>query len=133
MTYPYQPDPTRDAVAVSSDERTWAVLGHLSTVVAAVLSAGWLSFVGPLVVWALNKDKSRFVRTSAAGAFNFNVLIWALTIVGWIFFITLIGIPIAIIIWAVAFIAGAYCHIKGAILANRGELYRYPWGFPILH
>ncbi|GAA6524560.1 DUF4870 domain-containing protein [Intrasporangium sp. DVR] len=132
MTYPYQPDPTRDAVAVTDDERTWAVLGHISTIVAAVLSVGWLSFVGPLVVWALYKDRSAFVRQSAAGAFNFNVLIWAVTIVGWIFFITLIGIPIAIILWIVAFAASVYCHVRGAVLASRGELYRYPWGITVL-
>ena len=107
MSYPYQPDPSRDTVAVNDDERTWAVLGHVSTIVAAVLSVGWLSFLGPL-------------------------LIWAMTIVGWIFFITLIGIPIAVILWIIAFAAGVYCHIRGAILASRGQLYRYPWGIPVL-
>lgn len=132
MSYPYQPDPTRDAVAVSDDERTWAVLGHISTIVAAVLSVGWLSFLGPLAIWAIYKDKSAFVRQSAAGAFNFNLVIWGITIVGWIFFITLIGIPIAIILWIVAFAASVYCHVRGAVLASRGELYRYPWGLPVL-
>jgi hypothetical protein len=132
MTYPYQPDPTSDALAVTDDERTWAVLGHASTIIAAVLSVGWLSFLGPLIVWALHKDKSQFVRQSAAGAFNFNLLIWATTIVGWIFFITLIGIPIAIILWVLAFGASVYCHVKGAMLASRGELYRYPWGIRVL-
>ena len=132
MSHPYQPDPTRDAVAVKDDERTWAVLGHISTIVAAVLSVGWLSFLGPLAIWALYKDKSEFVRQSAAGAFNFNLLIWAMTIVGWIFFITLIGIPIAIILWIIAFAASVYCHVRGAVLASRGELYRYPWGIPVL-
>ena len=132
MSYPYQPDPSRDTVAVSDDERTWAVLGHISTIVAAVVSVGWLSFLGPLLIWAIYKDKSAFVRQSAAGAFNFNLLIWAMTIVGWIFFITLIGIPIAIILWIIAFAASVYCHIRGAILASRGQLYRYPWGIPVL-
>lgn len=132
MSYPYQPDPSRDTVAVNDDERTWAVLGHVSTIVAAVLSVGWLSFLGPLLIWAIYKDKSAFVRQSAAGAFNFNLLIWAMTIVGWIFFITLIGIPIAIILWIIAFAASVYCHIRGAILASRGQLYRYPWGIPVL-
>jgi uncharacterized Tic20 family protein len=55
-----------------------------------------------------------------------------MTIVGWIFFITLIGIPIAIILWIIAFAASIYCHVRGAILASRGQLYRYPWGIPVL-
>ncbi|ADU48994.1 hypothetical protein Intca_2487 [Intrasporangium calvum DSM 43043] len=132
MTYPYRPDPTRDAVAVTDDERTWAVLGHISTLVAAVLSVGWLSFLGPLVIWAVHKDRSAFVRQSAAGAFNFNLVIWATTIVGWIFFITLIGIPVAIILWVAAFATSVYCHVRGAVLASRGEQYRYPWGLTVL-
>lgn len=132
MTYPYQPDPSRDAVAVTDDERTWAVLGHISTIVAAVVSVGWLSFVGPLVIWALYRDKSAFVRQSAAGAFNFNLVIWAVTIVGWIFFITLIGIPVAIIIWIVVFVASIVYHVLAALAASRGEVYRYPWSITIL-
>ena len=96
MSYPFHPDPARDAVAVDNDERTWAVLGHISTIVAAVLSVGWLSFLGPLIIWAIYKDKSAFVRQSAAGAFNFNLLIWAMTIVGWIFFIAVLGVGVAV-------------------------------------
>lgn len=132
MTYPYQHDPTRDTLPTTHDERTWAVIGHISTLVAAVLSVGWLSIVGPFVVWALNKDKSQLVRESAAGAFNFNLVIWIMTVAGWVFAFTIIGLPVAIILWAVAFVAAVYCHIKGAVLANRGELYRYPWGITVL-
>ena len=109
-----------------------AVIAHVSTLAAAVLSAGWLSIVGPLVVWALYKDKSTFVRQAAAGAFNFNLVIWVMTIVGWLFFITVIGIPIAIILWAVAFVAGLWFHITAAVRANRGQSYRYPWGITVL-
>ena len=75
MTHPYQPDPSRGAVAVNDDERTWAVLGHISTIVAAVLSVGWLSFLGPLSSGRSTRTRSDFVRQSAAGAFNFNLLI----------------------------------------------------------
>lgn len=127
------PNPHRDAVPMSpSDERTWAVLAHLSAFVAAVISAGWLSFLGPLVVWAVYKDRSELVRRSAAAAFNFNVGLWVATIVGWVFFITLIGIPIAIILWIVVFVASIFYHLLAAMAANRGEVYRYPWSITIL-
>ncbi|HET7399989.1 MAG TPA: DUF4870 domain-containing protein [Intrasporangium sp.] len=132
----YRPDPTRDAargVALSSDdERTWAMLAHGSALVAAIVSAGWLSFVGPLLVWALYKDRSAFVRRSAAGAFNFNIVLWVLSIVGWVFFITLIGIPIALILWVIVFVASILFHLVGAMRAYRGEEYRYPWGITVL-
>lgn len=126
------PNPQRDVLLSPDDERTWAVLAHVSALVAAILSVGWLSFLGPLIVWAVYKDRSDLVRGSAAGAFNFNVGLWVATIVGWIFFITLIGIPIAIIIWIVVFIASILYHVLAALAANRGEVYRYPWSITIL-
>jgi uncharacterized Tic20 family protein len=55
-----------------------------------------------------------------------------MTIAGWICAFTIIGLPIAVILWAIAFCASVYCHIKGAVLASRGELYRYPWGITVL-
>ena len=60
----------------NSEERSMALIAHLSTIAALIISAGWLSFVGPLVVWFLYKDKSQFARQSAAGAFNFNLGMW---------------------------------------------------------
>jgi uncharacterized Tic20 family protein len=127
------PDPHHDAVRMSpDDERTWAVLAHVSALVAAVLSVGWLSFVGPLAVWALHKDKSSFVRQSAAAAFNFNVVLWVASIVGWILLFTIIGIPVAVILWIGVFVASIVYHLLAAVAANRGEVYRYPWGITIL-
>lgn len=132
MNQPTPPNPYSDAVAATGEERSMAVIAHLSTLAAALLSAGWLSIVGPLVVWALYKDKSGFVRGAAAGAFNFNLVIWAITLVGWVLFFTIVGIPLAIIAWAVAFVASLYFHITAAVRANRGESYRYPWGITVL-
>ena len=119
--------------ATTGEERTWAILGHLAAIIAAVISAGWLSFVGPLLIWVYYKDKSQFVRQAAAGAFNFNLAIWAAIIVGWLMFLTIVLIPVAIILWIVAVVAGLVFHIKAAMAANRGQAYRYPWGIPVLH
>lgn len=132
MTQPI-PNPYGNHLSpVSSEERTWAVLGHLAAIIAAVISVGWLSFVGPLVIWALYKDKSAFVRRAAAGAFNFNLAIWAIIVVGWVLFITVIGIPFAILLWIVAGVGGLFFHIRAALRANRGESYSYPWQIRVL-
>ena len=131
MTQPI-PDPGHDVGMPAADERTWAMLGHLSGIIAAILSAGWLSFVGPLVIWAVYKDRSRFVRSSAAGAFNFNLAIWAMAIVAWILLFTIVLIPVSIILFIVALVAGVWFHVKAAISASRGEAYTYPWGIPVL-
>lgn len=127
------PDPTADHVVRADEERTWAALAHASAFIAAILSAGWLSILGPLAVYLYGRDRSEFVRRSAANAFNFNILLWLLTVAGWVLAITLIGIPLALLIWLGVFVASVLFHLVGALRAWHGELYRYPWTINLLH
>ena len=117
---------------VGPEDRTPAALAHASSLIAMALSAGWLSFVGPLVMWLIYKDRSAFVRQAAAGSFNFNLGLWIMNIVGWILILTVIGIPIGLVLLAISFIAQIVCHILGAMKASKGELYRYPFQLRIL-
>ncbi|CAM3445365.1 DUF4870 domain-containing protein [Occultella aeris] len=123
---PYQP-PAND-----SSNKTIAILAHLSPIIAMVLSAGLISFLGPLLVWLIWKDRGPLVRNAAASAFNFNITVWVVTIVGWICFITIVLIPLAIVLWAVVWIAQIVLSIIGAMRASNGEVYRYPFQVPIL-
>jgi uncharacterized Tic20 family protein len=116
----------------SSEERTVSVLAHLSAIIAAVVSAGWLSIVGPLIVWAIYKDRSPLARQAAAGAFNFNLAIWAAFVVAWICFFTVILIPVSILLFLVAGVMALVCHIQGALKASNNEPYRYPFQIPVL-
>lgn len=118
--------------AVTADERTMAILAHLAAVIAMVVSAGWLTFVGPLVVWFIYKDKSRFVRNAAAGAFNFNLAMTITSVVAWILCFTIILIPVSIIAFIVVFVMTLLYSIKGALKASNNELYRYPFGINLL-
>lgn len=118
--------------AVTTDERTMAILAHLAAVIAMVVSAGWLTFVGPLVVWFIYKDKSRFVRNAAAGAFNFNLAMTIISVVAWILCFTIILIPVSIIAFIVVFVMTLLYSIKGALKASNNELYRYPFGINLL-
>lgn len=120
-------------IRVEGDERTLAIAAHLSAIVAMIVSAGWLSFVGPLVVWALFRDRSAFVRRSAAGAFNFNLWAWVIGIVGWVCAFTVVLLPVAVVLWCVAAIMTVICHVLGAVRASRGILYTYPAQIKILH
>ncbi|WP_210769206.1 DUF4870 domain-containing protein [Occultella kanbiaonis] len=123
---PYQP-PVND-----SGNKTIAILAHLSPIIAMVLSAGLISFLGPLLVWLIWKDRGPLVRNAAASAFNFNITVWVVTIIGWICFITIVLIPLAIVLWAVVWIAQIVLSIIGAMRASNGEVYRYPFQVPIL-
>ncbi|MBD8063784.1 DUF4870 domain-containing protein [Oceanitalea stevensii] len=117
----------------SSDDRTIAVLAHLSPLIGLVLTATLLSFLAPLVVWFIWRDRGPLVRNAAASAFNFNVTVWVANIAAIICAFTIFLLPVAIFLWVGAFVAQLVLSIKGAIAANRGEVYRYPFQVPILH
>lgn len=117
----------------SGTERTASIFAHLSALIAAVISVGWLSILGPLIVYLVYKDRSELVRRAAAGAFNFNLAVWALIIIGWICLFTVVLIPVTIIIWIIAGVAALVCHIVGAVKASHGETYDYPFQIRVLH
>ncbi len=117
---------------LSDSERVPAILAHLATIIAMFVSAGWLSFVGPLVVWFMYKDRSEYVRRAAAGSFNFNIWAWVMTIIGWIMIFTVILLPVGILLLTIAFLMTIICHTLGAIRAANGEPFRYPAQIKIL-
>ncbi|OLL97005.1 hypothetical protein Ae706Ps2_5290 [Pseudonocardia sp. Ae706_Ps2] len=121
MSQPYPAESSRIA----------AILAHLSAPIAAILSAGLLSLVGPLLVWLVKKDDP-FARRAAAGAFNFNLSFWVLFIVSWILIFTVVGILVAIPLMIALFVVSAWCHIKGAVRASNNRAYDYPFQLRVL-
>lgn len=117
---------------VSDTDKSLAALTHSSSLIALILSAGWLSFVGPLVMWFIYKDKNPFIRQAAAGSFNFNIGLCVMTIIGWILFITIIGIPIAVVLWIISFLGQFIWHIMATVKAIKGKEYNYPFQIRIL-
>lgn len=112
-----------------SEERTWGMLAHLSVVLASVLSAGLLMFLGPLIVYLMYKDRSRFIRFHAAEALNgaiiATVAAWILMIVALILSFILIGLLLLPLVWLVPALYFVYA-IIGAVKANNGEWWNYP-------
>lgn len=100
----YQPTP---------DDRTWAMLAHLSPIIG-------LGFIGPLIVWLIYKDKSPFVADQAKEALNFNL---AVLIAALICAVTCIGI----ILLPVIGIGALIYQIMAGIEANKGVWYRYQY------
>ncbi|SNC72374.1 hypothetical protein SAMN05445756_1822 [Kytococcus aerolatus] len=118
----------------SDTDRTMAILAHLSSVIANIVSVSFGGFLGPLLIWLFYKDKSAFVRRAAAGSFNFNLTVsiafWALFILA---FLTLgLGLLIAIPGWLVIGIVYLWCTIHATIRASNGEAYEYPLQIPVL-
>lgn len=125
--------PTREHA--SDTDRLVAIFCHLSGIIAFVLSGGLLPFLGPLVVWLLYKDKDPFVRRSAAGSFNFHVVVGIVYIslvvitVATVFLAT----PLTVTVAAVATVLYLWWTISAAMKASRGEPYTYPMELKILN
>jgi uncharacterized Tic20 family protein len=137
VSYPDQPypdQPYRDpasAAPLSAGSRLAAILAHLSAPIAALLSAGSLSLLGPLLVWLVKKDDP-YVRRAAAGAFNFNLTFWLLYLLSWLLILTVIGAVVGIPLIIALFVVSAWCHIKGAIRAADDRAYTYPFQIRVL-
>jgi uncharacterized Tic20 family protein len=114
-----QPSPPRQMSP--SDEKTWAVIAHISALAALFIG---LPFLGPLVVYLIKRDESPFVRAHAAASLNFQLswLIWfaVLGIATVVLIIVIVGfllIPV-ILVGAVAWLVLV---ILAAVKAGNGE------------
>jgi uncharacterized Tic20 family protein len=132
MSSAYQPypDAPREPTLPASS-RLAAILAHLSAPIAALLSAGSLSLLGPLLVWLVKKDDP-YARRAAAGAFNFNLSFWLLYLVSWLLILTVVGAVVGIPLIIALFVVSAWCHIKGAIRAADDRPYDYPFQIRVL-
>jgi uncharacterized Tic20 family protein len=99
--------------APSSDDRTMGMLCHLLAIL--------VGFLGPLIIWMVKKDDSRFVDEHGREALNFSLTV----MIG----VLVIGLPTcgvgAIVIGILALIWG----IQGTIEAHNGRYYKYPFNF----
>lgn len=120
QTPPVYGQPAYAAPLNPSDERLWATLGHVGGIV--------LGFIAPLIIWLVFRERSGFVNDQAKEALNFQIVIAIAYVVGSILLVILVGGLIMALAWLAAVIFG----IMGAVAANKGELYRYPFNWRII-
>lgn len=120
-----------------SDSRLWATIAQAAVAVGHVISWGFLGWVGPLVVFLMYKDRDRFVRFHSAEALNGAIAVFIAQIVltvaiailgvltltiGWVLF-PLVGLPALLqLIFS----------IIGAVKANQGEYWKYPFNIRLV-
>jgi uncharacterized Tic20 family protein len=102
----------------SCDERTWAMLCHLSTF-AGLLGVPFGNILGPLLAWLVKKDEYPLVDDQGKEALNFQLSVTLYSFVGVILIIT---IPLVFALLVLDIIVT----IIAALRANTGEPYRYP-------
>lgn len=121
--------------AVPQNERTLGMATHLAALSGLVVPLG--TFLGPLIVWLVKKDESRFVDDQGKQALNFQAtLLIATLVIGAFLFLSiilamlLIGIPLLVLgamALGVVMVVSYVFAIIGAVKANEGVWYRYPF------
>lgn len=108
------PAPANPSTSVSVDDQTLAVVAHVGGLLT--------SFVVPLIIWLIQKDKNSAASKHALEALNFQITVIIGSVVGFLLSIVLIGF---LIIPAVYIIDLVFC-IMAAVAASKNEPYRYP-------
>jgi uncharacterized protein len=135
MNDPYTPPsvpesalPPAPPIGLSSDERMWAMFGHLSAL-TGLITGGIGYVVGPLIIWQVKKDTMPFAASEAKEALNFNIswLLWMLILGAVTFVLTIFVIGVLLIpVLAILGIAWIVFSIIAGLKANEGKPYRYP-------
>jgi uncharacterized Tic20 family protein len=116
----------------SAEERQWAMFAHASALLGAFITGwvgGWGWFLGPLIIWLVKKDTMPFVDDQAKEALNFNITVAIIFVILTILSVLTLGIGLAIALplMFIIGIAALVFIIIGAIKANEGKTYRYPF------
>src|SRR4029078_3652510 len=92
----------------------------------APLGVTFLSFLVPLVIFLVFKDRDLFVRRHSASALNFHI---TLTIADIVLAITRIGLRVIPFLW----LASLVLTILASIAAGDGREYHYPMSLKLVH
>ena len=100
---------------LSQEERTWALLAHILTLVGG--------FVAPLVIWLVKKEESAFVADHAKESLNCQITLTIALIIS----AALVCVWSGVLLMPLVGIYGLVMVILATLKANEGELYEYPF------
>ena len=102
-------------------------MAHASALIAIVVG---LMVLGPLIVWLMKKDTSEFVAHHARESLNFQITMLIvgviLIVAGWF----TCGIAWALL--AVVWLGNVILSIIGAVKANEGQRWSYPFSIRLV-
>ena len=111
------------AGAVSADEKTWALIAHLSPLSGYVIPIPFVNIIAPLLIWKIKGDGMPFVADQAKEALNFNITVFIAALIC----IPLMFVLIGFFLLGILVVAALILMIVAALKANKGEAYRYPF------
>lgn len=120
--------PEQPPAIVSAEERQWGMFAHLAAL--AGLLVGGLMFVGPLIVWLMKKDQSKFVDFHGKESLNFQLNILIYYVITMVVTVATCGItfplPLVVLVYSIVM------PIIAGMAANKGESYQYPFTFRMI-
>ncbi|MDR3576306.1 MAG: DUF4870 domain-containing protein [Anaerolineaceae bacterium] len=130
---PYNPPPPLFTPLTPSDERTWAMLAHLSVLLNLI--TGILGTAAALVIYLVYKDRSRYVAYQSLQSLVMQLIVWVgggvIVAAAWgltgILSAVIVGlacIPFAACLSLLPFAAVVYGVIAG-IQCSQGQDFRY--------
>ena len=108
------------------DERMWATFAHLGIIAGFIIPLG--NVIAPLIIWLTQREKSSYVEAHAKEALNFQITASIFAIGAAILIFIFIGILLLALIGIAALVFG----ILGAMKANQGEMYQYPFSLRLV-
>lgn len=112
-------------IAPSKEERTWAMLAHLSLVAQIFLP---ILMLAPLVILLIKGDRMSFVKAQSKEVINEQITLLLAVIVSCILIVVGIGVVLLFVLWIYSIVTG----IIGAVKVNEGVAYRYPMNWRLI-
>lgn len=115
-------------VEINGDEKTWAILAHLSTLLS-VISGGLLGPAAAFAIWLIKKEESDYVAKQALQSLIYQIVAAVLSWLMWISIAVLSAIVVGIccmpagILIQLAMI-GYPCY--AAYVCSLGQEFKYP-------
>jgi uncharacterized Tic20 family protein len=115
-----EPPEDEPSSGLTSDDKQWAMFAHLSAILTTYTMG--MGFLGPLIIWLIKKDQSKFVDDQAKEALNFHLTLLIGELIGIATVCFIVGIFILIGLGVFSLVMSLIAGLK----ANNGEWYRYP-------
>ncbi|MFN0009873.1 MAG: DUF4870 domain-containing protein [Planctomycetota bacterium] len=117
------PDPAPPASSLATPTKDDTNMGMLLYILALVTG-----FIGPLILWLVKKDSSRFVDDQGK-----EVLNWCITMaIGYVVCFLLMFVLIGVFLMPLLILAHFIFTIVGAVQASKGVAYRFPFALRLL-
>ncbi|WP_409424310.1 DUF4870 domain-containing protein [Pseudoalteromonas sp. RW-H-Ap-1] len=105
---------------VNKDDRTWAMLCHLSALAGFIVPFG--SVLGPLIIWLIKKDEMPIVDLHGKKSLNFQITMAIAYFVCFLLIFVAVGLLLLPMVAIFSFVMVVIASVK----ANDGKEFNYP-------